>query len=71
MIKSHIPRILLKFGILGVFIYGAVVAAGSFALFGCICTDWMVRPSSSESKPVPKPDPAPIAPAEETKQSTL
>jgi hypothetical protein len=31
------PRSLLRLAILGIFVIGIVIAAGSFGLFGCAC----------------------------------
>ena len=36
--RSCIPAFVLRAGILGVFLFALVVALGSFALFGCRCT---------------------------------
>jgi hypothetical protein len=52
MNRSCLPAAVLKLGILGVFLFGAVVAAASFALFGCICGPLTVNDIQAEKKPV-------------------
>ena len=42
--RSCIPAFVLRAGILGVFVFALVVAVGSFALFGCRCTQPYVDP---------------------------
>jgi hypothetical protein len=64
------PRGLLKFminvAIVGFFAVGLVVAAGSFGLFGCWCTDGFVRPERTlpvvnvEANPVKPGDMPPL-----------
>ncbi len=55
--RTSIVNLTLKIGILGVFLLGVVVAAGSFALFGCMCGPQLTPPGPEKADPAP-PKPA-------------
>lgn len=59
--RSRLPALVVRFGILGVFLFGLVVAIGSFALFGCQCINY----AAVDPNPVPENKAASPRPASE------
>jgi hypothetical protein len=57
MKNTRISRLVLKLGVLGVFVYGTLVALGSFVLFGCWCIPerQTLRPTPTSVAPATMP----------------